>query len=678
MSKAKIIFKRSEDNIMSEKNILSKINHPFIVNMYFSFQDNDNLYLIMDYLSGGDLRYHLSHRKSSLFTENQTKFFITNIIIALDYIHSKKIIHRDIKPENLLLDMNGYLRLTDFGIAVLNKKDNKKESNGTAGYVAPEVIMQQDYNYCSDFFALGVIGYEFMQGNRPYYIGNNKKQIKDFIIVYQPKIKVNQLKKGWSENSRDFINKLLQRKPIKRLGYGGIKELKNHLWLKDVNWDLLKNKKIKSPFIPKEGKEYFDKKYCENKKTINNNKLINVKGYQHLFQNYTFINSEYISRFIENKENSKKEGTEKEFNKSAKKILYEARIKINFSKNKSHSSSFLSLCKSNSFKNKKNEQNEKIENNNNKIKDKKDAKKENYENNSSLINCNILYNSNNYLRKYYDLGIPSKSKEKLDKKSNKNNSCHLSNRIEKQIKNKFGTAKESKKFMNFSLINKYSKKLSLNKNKTSKLVFNKTLNNENEQHIYSTTKKTTKEKTTNVMTDNQKKEETKKSIDKIKFNNNDEEHLLKNNLKQNNIKSTKKEFSKSQIIINEKEKPKSKPKSLIYSIKTKDNKTIKHSIKINKNFYNKNNRKYMSISCRNDRLKSMNLLSKVKNKNITNNKKIDKAINSNKNKVKKKIFKKRNEDIGILNFDDYFENTGLIKDSTKNNFYILDKFKSVQ
>ena len=195
MSKAKIIFKRSEDNIMSEKNILSKINHPFIVNMYFSFQDNDNLYLIMDYLSGGDLRYHLSHRKSSLFTENQTKFFITNIIIALDYIHSKKIIHRDIKPENLLLDMNGYLRLTDFGIAVLNKKDNKKESNGTAGYVAPEVIMQQDYSYCSDFFALGVIGYEFMQGNRPYYIGNNKKQIKDFIIVYQPKIKVNQLRK---------------------------------------------------------------------------------------------------------------------------------------------------------------------------------------------------------------------------------------------------------------------------------------------------------------------------------------------------------------------------------------------------------------------------------------------------------------------------------------------------
>ena len=225
MSKAKIISKRSEDNIISEKNILSKINHPFIVNMHFSFQDSDNLYLIMDYLSGGDLRYHLSHRKASLFNENQTKFFLSNIIIALDYIHSKKIIHRDIKPENLLLDMNGYLRLTDFGIAVFNKKEHKKESNGTAGYVAPEVILQQDYNYCSDFFALGVIGYEFMQGNRPYYTGN-KKQIKDLILVYQPKIKTNQMKKGWSEKSRDFINKLLQRKPKKIIKIQKSKKIK--------------------------------------------------------------------------------------------------------------------------------------------------------------------------------------------------------------------------------------------------------------------------------------------------------------------------------------------------------------------------------------------------------------------------------------------------------------------
>ena len=670
MSKAKIISKRSEDNIMSEKNILSKINHPFIVNMHFSFQDYDNLYLIMDYLSGGDLRYHLSHRRSSLFNEHQTKFFISNIIIALEYIHSKKIIHRDIKPENLLLDMKGYLRLTDFGIAVYNRKDNKKESNGTAGYVAPEVIMHQEYSYCSDFFALGVIGYEFMQGSRPYYIGN-KKQIKDLIIVYQPKIKANQLKKGWSEKSRDFINKLLQRKPNKRLGYGGIKELKNHIWLKDVNWDLLKNKKIKSLFIPKEGKEYFDKKYCKNDKTIENNKLINVKGYQHVFKNYTFINSEYISRFIDNKEIYKKELNEKEINRTAKKTLNETKMKLNFLNNKNHSSSFLSLGNNNSFQNKKNKQNEKNENNEKNviIKNKNDIKKNNSENNSFLINNNnILYNSNNFLiRKYYDLGIPHKSKEKINKKNTKNNSCQLQNRIEKQIKKNFASI-ATKKFMNWFLINKFSKKSSLIKNKTNKLIFNKTLNNDNEQLAYSTTKKTTKEKTTNIMTDNQKKEETKSSKNKIKFNNNEEKHLLKNTNKKFNIKSAKKEFSKSQIIVNEKDKKK--------FFTNKDNKTIKNNIKINKNLF-KNNKKYNSVSSRNTHLKSMSKLSKGKNILYRNNKKTDKTFNSTKKKENKKIEKIKSEEIGILNFDDYFENTGLIKDTTKNNYYILDKFKSL-
>ena len=681
---------------MSEKNILSRINHPFIVNMHFSFQDSDNLYLIMDYLSGGDLRYHLSHRKASLFNENQTKFFLSNIIIALDYIHSKKIIHRDIKPENLLLDMNGYL--------------HKKESNGTAGYVAPEVILQQDYNYCSDFFALGVIGYEFMQGNRPYYTGN-KKQIKDLILVYQPKIKTNQMKKGWSENSRDFINKLLQRKPIKRLGYGGIRELKNHIWLKDINWDLLKNKKIKSPFIPKEGKEYFDKKYCENDKTYDNNKLINVKGYQHVFLNYTFINLEYVANFIDNKENSKKETIEKDLNKKSKSILFETKMKINYPFYKNKSTSLLRLSKNNNYNNKKNKQDEKEDKN----KNKKEIKKANNENYSSLNNNNnnnILYNSNNNLKRYYDLGIHDQNKEKkIDKNNIKNNSCRLPIKNENQKKKNLLT-KEVKKFVDLKLINKYSKKINIDKSKTNKFIFNKTLNYENDQLVYSTTKKTTKEKTTNIMTEkNQKKNDTNKSTNKItnkiSVNNYDAKIRDKNNsIKKNNIKTTKKAFSKSQILINVKEKP----NFLISSLKTKDNKTNKHSIKINKKIFNtrnsmsdiniKKSKRYISVSNQNKQQKSVNNLSKGKEKNNVNinNKKLEKSFNSNKQKVskkilnnqkekkplikdyiktKKKVFSADTHKAGILKFDDYFKHTGLMKDSAKNNFYILDKFKSI-
>ena len=187
MSKVKIIDRRSEISIMSERNLLSNLHHPFIVNMYFAFQDFCNLYLVMDLLTGGDLRYHIAHQKT--FTEMQTKFFISNMLLALEYIHSQNIIHRDIKPENLVLESNGYLRITDFGVAKINEADNSSETSGTPGYMAPEVILVQNHSFPSDFFALGVIGYEFMLGYRPY-LGRGRKEIKHLIISKQAKLNV--------------------------------------------------------------------------------------------------------------------------------------------------------------------------------------------------------------------------------------------------------------------------------------------------------------------------------------------------------------------------------------------------------------------------------------------------------------------------------------------------------
>ncbi len=114
MSKLKIIDKKSIKSIKYERSLLSHLNNPFIVNMYYAFQDYDHLYLVMDLLTGGDLRYHICRQRK--FTEEQTKFFICNIILGLEYIHNKRIIHRDIKPENLVMDNKGYIRITDFGI----------------------------------------------------------------------------------------------------------------------------------------------------------------------------------------------------------------------------------------------------------------------------------------------------------------------------------------------------------------------------------------------------------------------------------------------------------------------------------------------------------------------------------------------------------------------------------
>ena len=260
MSKLKIIDKKSEKSINSEREFLSKLHHPFIVNMHYAFQDKENLYLVMDMLSGGDLRYHISRYRK--FSEEQTRFFISNMIYALKYIHDNNVIHRDIKPENLVLDENGYVRITDFGIAKENLADNSSETSGTPGYMAPEVMKAKNHSFPVDFFAIGVIGYEFMLGKRPYY-GKNRQEIKEQMLSKEAIIKQENIPKGWSNDSVDFINKLLKRKIGDRLGSKeGAKELMRHPWLKYYPWEELIKKNLLAPFVP-DKRDNFDKHYCE-------------------------------------------------------------------------------------------------------------------------------------------------------------------------------------------------------------------------------------------------------------------------------------------------------------------------------------------------------------------------------------------------------------------------------
>lgn len=146
--------------------------------MHYAFQDKENLYLLMDYLQGGDLRFHLSeHRR---FNQETTKFFVACLVAALEYIHAHKIIHRDIKPENLVLSQEGYLKITDFGIARVQRPENHQDTSGTPGYMSPEVLNHQNHNRCADYFAVGVIAYECMFGRRPYY-GRSRQEIRDHI-----------------------------------------------------------------------------------------------------------------------------------------------------------------------------------------------------------------------------------------------------------------------------------------------------------------------------------------------------------------------------------------------------------------------------------------------------------------------------------------------------------------
>ena len=219
-------------------------------------------------------------------------FFLACIITGLEYIHSNNVIHRDIKPENLVLDENGYVRITDFGIAKYFSNNNSKETSGTPGYMAPEVMKGQNHSFTVDYFAIGIMGYEFMLGKRPY-LGRSRREIKEQMMIKNAQITLSEIPNGWSEEAADFFNKLLQRKPENRLGYKGIWELKQHRWMKFFPWDKLLNKELESPFIP-EKKDNFDKKYCEANDTIDietkvrYEKYRNDAEYENCFSNFTY------------------------------------------------------------------------------------------------------------------------------------------------------------------------------------------------------------------------------------------------------------------------------------------------------------------------------------------------------------------------------------------------------
>ena len=253
MNKGRVIAKRSVNSVQNERKLLSVLRHSFIVNMHFAFQDRENLYLAMDLMPGGDLRYHLG--KMRRFGEQQSRFFVACMIAGLEYLHSNRIIHRDLKPENLVLDAAGYLRITDFGIARQWRPDNAQDTSGTPGYMAPEVMCRQNHGVAVDYFAVGVMAYEFMLGRRPY-LGRNRKEIRDAILAKQVVVRRQEIPEGWSLEAADFANRLLQRKPASRLGSNGAEEVKSHPWFAGFNWRLLSEKQLVAPFKPGPGDNF--------------------------------------------------------------------------------------------------------------------------------------------------------------------------------------------------------------------------------------------------------------------------------------------------------------------------------------------------------------------------------------------------------------------------------------
>jgi serine/threonine protein kinase len=244
----------------------------------------------MDLITGKDLRHHLSKEKQ--FSCEVSKFFLACTILGLEYIHYNNILHRDIKPDNLVLDKNGYVKITDFGISREIGKIIKGESSGTPGYMAPEVMCGKSHSIDSDYYCLGMMAYEFMKGVRPFICKSNaelKKKVMENDIV----INKLELPEGWGIEAGDFINRLIKRKQNERLGHGGDTEVKNHLWFKGFRWDKLYRMELKAPFIPDE--EDGNEKNIfippiDNEMMKRYKKIMNSKEYKVVFKNFLFFN----------------------------------------------------------------------------------------------------------------------------------------------------------------------------------------------------------------------------------------------------------------------------------------------------------------------------------------------------------------------------------------------------
>jgi serine/threonine protein kinase len=251
LQKKVIVQKKEVAHTVGERNILVRTamaDSPFIVGLKFSFQTPTDLYLVTDYMSGGELFWHL--QKEGRFDEKRAKFYIAELILALEHLHQHDIVYRDLKPENILLDANGHIALCDFGLSKANLTKNATTNTfcGTTEYLAPEVLLDETgYTKMVDFWSLGVLVFEMCCGWSPFYAEDTQQMYKNIAFG-----KVRFPRDTLSTEGRNFVKGLLNRNPKHRLGANDdAEELKRHPFFDDIEWDALKNKLITPPFKPK-------------------------------------------------------------------------------------------------------------------------------------------------------------------------------------------------------------------------------------------------------------------------------------------------------------------------------------------------------------------------------------------------------------------------------------------
>jgi len=255
LPKAEVVRWKQVEHINTERQILSSIRHPFIVNLYRSFQDDKNLFLIMEYVIGGELFSHI--KRAGRFSNEVARFYAAEILLALEYLHSLNITYRDLKPENLLIDSTGHIKITDFGFAK-QVEDRTWTVCGTPDYLAPEIILTKGHGKAVDWWALGILIFEMLAGFPPF-CDDNTYAIYEKILGGRVSFPA-----YFDADARDLIKRLLAQDRTRRLGSlkGGAADIKAHKWFKGVDFDALVQRRMNGPIIPEVGHAgdtiYFD------------------------------------------------------------------------------------------------------------------------------------------------------------------------------------------------------------------------------------------------------------------------------------------------------------------------------------------------------------------------------------------------------------------------------------
>ena len=263
--KKQVKLRHQEAHTKAERDLMVKINCPFIVSIKFAFQDEYKLYIITEFMQGGEMFFHL--HKEKRFSNEKARFYIIEIILAIEFLHKHNMLYRDLKPENIMVDSNGHIKLTDFGLSKMFTKTKEKAFTicGTPQYLAPEILSDDGYDNSVDWWSLGCVMYEMLVGKAPFKIPKGSYLSAD---LYKKKISIPEYV---TPEAKDLISKLLIPNPKNRLGYGkdGSQKIKDHPYFEGINWQDAWDRKLEPPLVPQLKSEtdlsYFDKMFTNEK-----------------------------------------------------------------------------------------------------------------------------------------------------------------------------------------------------------------------------------------------------------------------------------------------------------------------------------------------------------------------------------------------------------------------------